>query len=368
MRGRLQRAAGLRAASPRAARRSRSSGPQVSYFAPQILMEQEIHAPAGRPGPPIDARGAAFPGTNLYVQLGHGRDYAWSATSAGQDIIDTFAVRALRARRLEADASSSMSYRFRGQCLPIDVLERDQLLDPVARRPDAVGLGDLPRRAHRARDRHPPGARSRASRTPSPSCAPPTSTRSTRRSASPTSTTPRRWSRRRSSCRRRARSTTPSTGSTSTTSTSPTSTPGSTRCARSARIPTCRPRASASSSGGTASPPSQALLSGGADRPDNVDPRTNISDAGAVRDAPADRRPEATSRAGTTSRRAASAPPTTTSATARSTARLRLDERIRGADHGQREAITPPELVDAMEDAGTVDLRGDVGRCPGAAR
>ena len=29
---------------------------------------------------------------NLYVELGHGRDYAWSATSAGQDITDTFAV------------------------------------------------------------------------------------------------------------------------------------------------------------------------------------------------------------------------------------------------------------------------------------
>jgi acyl-homoserine lactone acylase PvdQ len=98
-------------------------GPQVSYFTPQILMEMEIHAPGGPTGPPLDARGAAFPGTNLYVQLGHGRDYAWSATSAGQDIIDTFAV-----KLCNADGSkptlASMSYRFRGQCLPIDVLER----------------------------------------------------------------------------------------------------------------------------------------------------------------------------------------------------------------------------------------------------
>ena len=49
-------------------------------------MEEDIH------GPGIDADGAAFPGVNLYVELGHGRDYAWSATSAGQNIIDTFAV------------------------------------------------------------------------------------------------------------------------------------------------------------------------------------------------------------------------------------------------------------------------------------
>ncbi|HWF72974.1 MAG TPA: penicillin acylase family protein, partial [Solirubrobacteraceae bacterium] len=60
-------------------------GPQVSYFSPEILMEEDIH------GPGIDADGAAFPGVNLYVELGHGPDYAWSATSAGQNIIDTFA-------------------------------------------------------------------------------------------------------------------------------------------------------------------------------------------------------------------------------------------------------------------------------------
>jgi acyl-homoserine lactone acylase PvdQ len=98
-------------------------GPQVSYFSPQILLEMDIHAPGGPAGPPLDARGTAFPGTNLYVQLGHGRDYAWSATSAGQDIIDTFAV-----RLCEPDGSAptidSMHYRFRGDCLPIDVLTK----------------------------------------------------------------------------------------------------------------------------------------------------------------------------------------------------------------------------------------------------
>ena len=60
-------------------------GPQVGYYVPQILMEEDLH------GPGIDARGAAFPGVNLYVQLGHGRDYAWSATTATSDNVDTFA-------------------------------------------------------------------------------------------------------------------------------------------------------------------------------------------------------------------------------------------------------------------------------------
>src|SRR3954453_1890145 len=60
-------------------------GPQVAYFAPEILMEQDVHAPT------IDARGASFPGVNLYVQLGRGRASWGGPPSAGQDIVDTFA-------------------------------------------------------------------------------------------------------------------------------------------------------------------------------------------------------------------------------------------------------------------------------------
>ena len=97
-------------------------GPQVAYFSPQILMEQDVHAP-GIGGPPMDARGAAFPGTNLYVQLGHGRNYAWSATSAGQDIIDTYAVRLCQPGG-GTPTMHSDHYEFEGQCLPFDLLTR----------------------------------------------------------------------------------------------------------------------------------------------------------------------------------------------------------------------------------------------------
>jgi acyl-homoserine lactone acylase PvdQ len=90
------------------------AGPQVSYFNPQILMEEDVHAPATADGPGIDAAGASFVGINLYVQLGRGQDYAWSATSAGQDIIDTFAV----------PLCDNTHYRFRGRCEPIEVLEK----------------------------------------------------------------------------------------------------------------------------------------------------------------------------------------------------------------------------------------------------
>ena len=62
-------------------------GPQTGYFAPQLLTEQAVVAPG------IRARGVSFAGTSLVVQLGHGVDYAWSATSAGSDLVDTVVVR-----------------------------------------------------------------------------------------------------------------------------------------------------------------------------------------------------------------------------------------------------------------------------------
>jgi len=106
-------------------------GPQTGYFSPQILMEQDIHAPAGPAGPAIAARGASFPGTNLYVQLGRGDDYAWSATSAGQDNVDTFAVDLCEPGG-GAPSLQSAHYRFRGQCLPIEVLEKTNTYTPSA--------------------------------------------------------------------------------------------------------------------------------------------------------------------------------------------------------------------------------------------
>ena len=92
-------------------------GPQTAYFAPQLLMDIDVHAPG------IDARGATFAGVSLYVLLGRGRDYAWSATSAGQDIIDTFAV-PLCEPGGGPPSLDSTHYRYHGQCLAMEVLER----------------------------------------------------------------------------------------------------------------------------------------------------------------------------------------------------------------------------------------------------
>ena len=86
-------------------------GPQVSYFAPEILTEMDMHSPG------YDAQGVGFPGTGL-VELGRGEDYAWSATSAGTDLID---------QRLEQvcdpaggkPTADEPDYLFNGVCTPM---------------------------------------------------------------------------------------------------------------------------------------------------------------------------------------------------------------------------------------------------------
>ena len=110
------------------------AGPQVAYFNPQILMEQDVHAPAAPGKPGIDARGASFIGLNLYVQLGRGRDYAWSATSAGQDNTDTYAV---------ATCQDDMHYVYRGRCEPVEVLERVNAWQPSPGDPTPAGRETL---------------------------------------------------------------------------------------------------------------------------------------------------------------------------------------------------------------------------------
>ncbi|MGK9464350.1 penicillin acylase family protein [Streptomyces sp. G6] len=91
-------------------------GPQTGYFAPQLLMLQEIQ------GPGISARGASFAGLSMYVELGRGQDYAWSATTSGQDIIDTYAVELCQ---------DDYHYLYRGTCTPMEKVERKNAWKPT---------------------------------------------------------------------------------------------------------------------------------------------------------------------------------------------------------------------------------------------
>ena len=99
-------------------------GPQTGYFAPQLLMLEELQ------GPGISARGAAFAGLSFYVELGRGQDYAWSATSAGQDITDTYAV-PLCTTNGSPVTLAAQSYLYHGQCLPFDKLDRQDSWSPT---------------------------------------------------------------------------------------------------------------------------------------------------------------------------------------------------------------------------------------------
>jgi acyl-homoserine lactone acylase PvdQ len=58
-------------------------GPQTGYQAPNFFDEIALH------GPHYDARGVAFANLQFAVLIGHGRSYAWSATSSSGDVIDT---------------------------------------------------------------------------------------------------------------------------------------------------------------------------------------------------------------------------------------------------------------------------------------
>lgn len=85
-------------------------GPQVAYWSPEILMELDLH------GPGIDARGVGFPGISQYVLLGRGADYAWSATSAGGDQVDTFVEKLCDPEGGEATVDST-GYMKNGKCV-----------------------------------------------------------------------------------------------------------------------------------------------------------------------------------------------------------------------------------------------------------
>jgi acyl-homoserine lactone acylase PvdQ len=77
------------------------AGPQVGYFYPQVLMEMDLE------GGGVNARGAVFPGSGPYVELGRGKDFSWSATSAGSDIIDQY---------VERLCGDDTHYLFKGEC------------------------------------------------------------------------------------------------------------------------------------------------------------------------------------------------------------------------------------------------------------
>jgi acyl-homoserine lactone acylase PvdQ len=89
------------------------AGPQVGYYSPEILMEEDLH------GGGLDARGVAFPGLGFYLQIGRGPDYVWSATSASSDVIDEFAETLC--------GNGTTQYLYKGRCLDMGTFDAGTL-------------------------------------------------------------------------------------------------------------------------------------------------------------------------------------------------------------------------------------------------
>jgi acyl-homoserine lactone acylase PvdQ len=106
------------------------TGPQVAYYSPEVLMEADLH------GGGFDARGATFPGISLYVLLGRGRDFSWSATTATNDNVDQF-VEKLCQPDGGRPTRQSTHYLYKGRCIPFTQREHVLRIDPVP--VDALG-------------------------------------------------------------------------------------------------------------------------------------------------------------------------------------------------------------------------------------
>ncbi len=85
-------------------------GPELGYYGPEILMQEDLHAPG------YAAAGAAFPGANFAVELGRGTDYAWSATTSSTDQVDMRVEKVCQAG-VGAPQPEGTFYRYRGRCL-----------------------------------------------------------------------------------------------------------------------------------------------------------------------------------------------------------------------------------------------------------
>jgi hypothetical protein len=84
-------------------------GPQIGFNYPGLTMEMQLTSPSINVG---GVTSAPFPG---YMLIGRGTDYAWSLTSAGADIIDTYAEKLC--------GGSKTKYTYKGKCLKMEKVQ-----------------------------------------------------------------------------------------------------------------------------------------------------------------------------------------------------------------------------------------------------
>ena len=142
-----QRAARRQPSARRPATRCSWPARRSATAIPGLLFEYDVH------GGGIDARGASFPGSGPYVELGRGPDYSWSATSSGTRHHRPLRRDALRRQRHEVRVQGRLP-RHDGRSMPARSV-------PAAGQPARPGRlqGDRPRPGDRLRDRRRPACR-----------------------------------------------------------------------------------------------------------------------------------------------------------------------------------------------------------------
>lgn len=106
-------------------------GPQLGYYYPEIVMQLHLSAPG------IEAQGAAVPGLSMYLLIGRTRDYAWSLTSATQDVRDVFVEQLCNADGSDP-TRDSLHYMYNGECRPFEIFDAGTLNGIPIRYPVSV--------------------------------------------------------------------------------------------------------------------------------------------------------------------------------------------------------------------------------------
>ena len=106
-------------------------GPQLGFYYPEIV--QQIHLSA----PGIEAQGVGVPGLSMYLLIGRTQDYAWSLTSANQDVRDVFAEVLCNPDGSEV-TRESLHYEFNGECIPFEMIDAGTLNGEPVRYPRSV--------------------------------------------------------------------------------------------------------------------------------------------------------------------------------------------------------------------------------------
>jgi acyl-homoserine lactone acylase PvdQ len=116
-------------------------GPQLGYYYPEIVQQIRLS------GPGIEAQGAGVPGLAMYLLIGRTEDYAWSLTSANQDVRDVY-VEILCEPDGSAPTRTSGHYEYDGECVPFErfdagTLGNDPIEYPVSVHGPVVGTATV---------------------------------------------------------------------------------------------------------------------------------------------------------------------------------------------------------------------------------